>query len=99
MGACTFDHQWTHTDDPVAAFQEAVADAQWEYGHGGYSGTLAEKGSYVIVEATPQPVEDAYALADRLIEAFDPRISDKWGPAGAIKLDPVGWLFFGWASN
>jgi len=29
------------------AFNKLVAQAQWEHGHGGYSGTIAEKGSYV----------------------------------------------------
>ena len=29
------------------AFESAVANAQWEYGHGGYSGTIAEKRDFV----------------------------------------------------
>jgi hypothetical protein len=28
------------------AFDNAVRDAQWEYGHGGYTGTLAEKSGF-----------------------------------------------------
>ena len=30
-----------------AAFKKLVAQAQWEHGHGGYSGTIAEKRSFV----------------------------------------------------
>ena len=30
-----------------AAFDRLVEKAQWEHGHGGYSGTIAEKGSCV----------------------------------------------------
>ena len=29
------------------AFDKLVAQAQWEHGHGGYSGTIAEKQSFV----------------------------------------------------
>ena len=30
-----------------AAFKKLVAQAQWEHGHGGYSGTISEKRSFV----------------------------------------------------
>lgn len=36
--------------DASAAFDAAVSQAQWEHGHGGYSGTIAEKGLYVLVK-------------------------------------------------
>ena len=29
------------------AFESAVANAQWQHGHGGYTGTIAEKHSFV----------------------------------------------------
>jgi len=32
------------------AFESAVANAQWEHGHGGYTGTIAEKGSFVLFQ-------------------------------------------------
>ena len=34
---------------PEVAFNQAHDQATWEYGHGGYSGTIAEKGSYVLL--------------------------------------------------
>jgi hypothetical protein len=32
----------------AAAFDKAVADAQYDYGHAGYTGTIAEKSGYVM---------------------------------------------------
>jgi hypothetical protein len=36
-------------------------------------------------------------VADALMQLTDPRISDKWGPAGCLELGSGRWLFFGWA--
>jgi hypothetical protein len=83
MGAASF-RQYADGADPDAAFDEARQDALHEHGHGGYTGTLAEKYSYVIITATPMDPSSAQALADDLISRADPRIDDKWGPAGAI---------------
>lgn len=67
-----------------AAFSNARDQAAFEYGHCGYTGTIAEKDSFTIIQRTPLTAEDAEALAARLMREDDPRISDKWGPAGAI---------------
>ena len=37
--------------------------------------------------------------ARKLVDDGDPRIAEKWGPAGAIKLEEGKWLFFGTASS
>mgnify|MGYP001115329748 CR=1 FL=1 len=116
------------------AFRIAVENARWEHGHGGYTGTIAEKDSYHIVVVpegvTPDTWVDAimdstlYAggdteekrrarVADHLgqhdsdelyVRAVQDgnRVLDKWGPAGAIRLE-IGsnsqkWMFFGIAS-
>lgn len=85
------------------AFLEARERAAWEHGHGGYTGTLAEKGEYVVIQAEPLPLQEAAELGQKLIDEQDPRIDDKWGPAGAIAIGEgdtiTGWLFFGWASS
>lgn len=81
------------------SFDRAVEAAQWEHGHRGYTGTLAEKSEVVLIQAEPLDVEAASTLAEQLIEDGDERIDDKWGPAGAIPLIDGGWLFFGWASS
>lgn len=83
MGAAAVN-QYADYADPDAAFDTARDDARHEHGHGGYSGTLAEKDGYVIITATPMDLVQAQTLAADLIDRDDPRIDDKWGPAGAI---------------
>jgi len=114
MGAQQFEKtltipKTTTTDD---AFREAVRAAKYDHGHEGYSGTLAEKGSYVLLHTAK-----SQANAQRLMSAYQDRhygfsalrqeeldrIDDKWGPAGIIRF-PVdatqdGLLIFGWASS
>ena len=84
------------------AFQKACSDAAYEHGHGGYSGTIAEKHSWVGIDKV-KTLREAKLMADTMIEEDDPRVSDKWGPAGMIEVtgegDDDGFLFFGWASS
>lgn len=96
MGACTFFHD-ARGSTAQKAFTDAVADAQYEYGHRGYTGTIAEKNKFTLI---PLPAgKEARAYANELIDACDPRIDDKWGPAGCIHVGNDKWLFFGWASE
>jgi hypothetical protein len=98
MGASTFE-AIGHGKTADEAFAEAVRCAQYEHGRGGYSGTAAEKRSYVLITTTPLSIEQARAQGDRLIEEGDGRIEDKWGPAGCIPLADRRYYFFGWASS
>jgi hypothetical protein len=83
--------------DASKAFAVARANALHEYGHRGYTGSIAEKRDYQVI---PLPDNtDPRGYAERLIEEDDPRISDKWGPAGCVRLSADEWLFFGWASS
>ena len=96
MGAEIFYH--TVSGSTVEeAFNNAVKEACYDHGHGGYTGTIAEKDSYVVIKCPKgrEPTE----YADTLINNGDERIDDKWGPAGAIKVKDNYWLFFGWASS
>jgi hypothetical protein len=103
MGACVFKSigAGKTADD---AFNQITEHARYQYGHGGYTGSIAEKDSFVVV-ARPMTKTDAVKEANRLIDEEDSRIDDKWGPAGAIEIvdesnAPTGkWLFFGWASE
>jgi len=101
MGAAVF-YQEGRGKSAKEAFQAARDDAAWERGHGGYTGSLAEKSEFVMI-AVPSG-QDPEIFASDLIHDGDGRIVDKWGPAGCIDLgesDPVGlrrYLFFGWAS-
>ncbi|MEV6956121.1 hypothetical protein [Streptomyces sp. NPDC051183] len=85
------------------AFRDAVEQAQHEYGHDPYSGTVATKDEVVLIEEEARTEDDAQARAHELIEADDDRIRDKWGPAGALPLHPVdgqpAWLLFGWVAS
>ena len=81
------------------AFNDAVRKARDEYGSGAYTGSVAEKSTFVMVTDAPMRLGAAASLANELINAGDERISEKGGPAGAIQLDGGGYLFFGWASD
>ena len=89
-----------------AVFQSLREQAQYDYGHAGYTGTIAEKQSFVMIPFDAQAMPDdsirrkmALDLAYRLIDEDDQRISDKWGPAGCIEWRKNHFLFFGWASE
>ena len=78
------------------AFCSARESAQWKSGHGGYTGTIAEKDEFILIDVPSG--ENAEQFANALIADGDPRVDDKWGPAGCISLGGSEWLFFGWAS-
>jgi hypothetical protein len=77
------------------AFNNAREQALYDYGHRGYTGSLAEKTSFR--EVFPRDGETWDQCVRRHDEAgtFD----DKWGPAGAVKVTDGVWCFFGWASS
>lgn len=84
------------------AFDRAVEEAQYDYGHSGYTGTIAEKGSFVMIQVPDG--ETPYSYAKELVSTGDERINDKWGPAGCIQVPALNekekrFLFFGWASS
>jgi hypothetical protein len=94
MGATTFITKATGKT-AKSAFKVAIKEAQYHYGHSGYTGTIAEKQDFI--EVTLPKGEDPVKFADKMID--DPRFDDKWGPAGCVKIDKDTFLFFGWASN
>lgn len=105
MGATTFSVR-SVGDNAKDAFQKAVENARYESGNGGYTGTIAEKRSFVLINMPTKPTSfrDVYTYADQLIDNGDKRIDDKWGPAGCIYIGeaPLGkseYYFFGWASD
>lgn len=96
MGASTFIVE-AEGSNAKEAFRNAREDAQYDSGHGGYTGTIAEKDSFVMIAC--ELGMDPHEYADDLISDGDSRIDDKWGPAGCIKLSDNKYLFFGWASS
>jgi hypothetical protein len=111
MGATTY-YQISAGETASTAFRSAVEDAQYQSGHGGYTGTIAEKSTFTMATADALSRDEAFALANSLI---DSKYSDKWGPSGCICLtstarpnnyvssEPTSYvpefLFFGWASE
>ena len=100
MGAVPF-YTSAHGKTPEDAFQSALGDALHHHGYGGYTGTLAEKDSFVVIDV-PSGTVDVEAFAMELVERRDPRLADKWGPAGCVLLregkEENEYLLFGWAS-
>lgn len=70
------------------AFASAREQARAEHGSRGYTGSIAEKDDYRVLSEVPTFRSEAERTATRLLESDDERVSDKWGPAGAL---PV-WL-------
>jgi hypothetical protein len=102
MGAERFDQYQKGTDANVA-FDEAVDKAGWEHGHGGYSGTLAEKHQFVMRnDGKPLTKKEAESFAD---DDLDENDHDKWGPAWAVPIraddspEVIGFYFYGYASS
>jgi hypothetical protein len=97
------------------AFAVARDEAFYEYGHRGYTGSLAEKDSYVVIETViPATARQVYnALSDGYngptaaardlfganAERYQDLFHDKWGPCVAYFVGPDTWAFMGYASS
>ena len=109
MGATIFYNQAKGTS-PKAVFKQEKEEAQWEYGHGGYSGTIAEKSGFSMSR------KSSYIDADECVEMVDEFDSedidqfhyydlkrvfnifdDKWGDSLCVPTED-GFIFCGWAS-
>lgn len=113
MGATTFVTYCSGINENEA-FKFAIEEARHEYGHGGYTGTIAEKRNFIKIELPARKKPETFI--NELIENNDNRIDDKWGPAGCIdvtkqiqkrnrekgiknKRGIKTFIFFGWASE
>jgi hypothetical protein len=78
--------EYAEGTDLDTAFRAAVEDAQHEYGHGGYTGSIAEKHSFGCTALTIEPMtlDEATELANKLLDERDERCSDWDMPACAI---------------
>lgn len=83
MGSTTFE-AYGGGVYPDVTFRELREEAAHECGHGGYTGSIAEKDSYVVIQREPVTYAHARLMARQLINSGDERVDDKWGPAGAI---------------
>lgn len=99
MGATQF-YDKAKGADAQEAFTTLRDEALHENGHGGYTGSIAEKSEFTMIpEYTPNDMISAEDFAEKLIGDYDERVDDKWGPAGCIDIGGGEFLFFGWASE
>lgn len=95
MGAATF-MTFSKGETAEKAFYNAIDEAHASEGTGGYTGTIAEKEDFIKIDLPPGKNSTKYA--SELLANGDPRIFDKWGPAGCIQAGTNEYIFFGWAS-
>jgi len=80
------------------SFRRAVDEAAHMRGHGGYSGSLAEKSNVQRVYRC-----EGEAPADTIARLFGDEshwVQDKFSPAAAVWDESGGvWWFFGWCSS
>lgn len=81
---------------PERAFDTGTHAARLAFGNGGFTGTLADKGDFVLIRCPKHYEPRAYA--ESLIDLLDPRICDMWSPAGMIQQGPGSWWAFGFSA-
>jgi len=94
MGATTFVTAYGNptTMTPQEAFDKARAQARHEYGHNGYTGTIAEKDTLYHV-ADPDAI-------DTILDDDKHPVGSKYGPCGwFVDTELQSFIFFGWASE
>lgn len=97
MGASTF-YEFHEGSNRKEVFRKVTEEARYEHGHGGYSGTIAEKHEVKYI-ATAKTRTEARTMAEALVERDDERV-DKDQPCCCIDVEePAGFLFFGWARS
>lgn len=79
------------------AFKTAVKQAQYDHGHAGYTGTIAEKTDFIMLTVPAGETWQKYSK--KLLDTQGSPIDSKWGPAGCIDLGGGNYAFFGWASS
>jgi hypothetical protein len=101
MGAAEYEERVVGFDTAQEAFSYITHNARYMYGHGGYSGTIAEKSDFQMIKV-PEG-EDPITYATYLLDSGDRRVNDKWGPAYCVEFDAgkgkKGFYFFGIASS
>ena len=83
------------------AFRLAVELAEQSYGCCGYTGSIAEKSSFVLikVDGCPETFLREFHDCPENFPRFIKRYEDKFGPALCVKSGEGSWTFFGLASS
>lgn len=103
MGATDFGALGANGQTDVdKALDDLVSAARHEHGHGGYTGTIAEAPTYIVIQREPVTRAELHELSRREFA--------KWGEPGcrierdrscAVRVKDEefnGWAFFGVAS-
>jgi len=92
MGAVDFTHV-AYGESPEKAFSSAVQEASYDYGHAGYTGTIAEKSGFEM-----KTVPEGETIEDFINRTLED--NDKWGNAFCIKSQKSEnkYIFYGFAS-
>lgn len=103
MGAESFKNTGTGRT-AEEAFNVLVKKAKYDYGHRGYTGTIAEKDSFVMVSVPAD--KDVGQYVEECFDSEDHFCLEKWGPAACILVGPSPkdpelnvYVFFGVASS
>ena len=91
MGATTFGVM-SKGKDVQQAFDNAKEEAYYDHGHGGYTGTIAEKSGYKLL--TVPKDKSLNEFIDSTIED-----NDKWDDAFCVEVGEDEFYFYGWAST
>ena len=96
------------------AFTTATEVARYEYGHGGYTGTIAEKDAFRLfkvpegmtaeqvfeaLQSCPLTLPPEHERHRGMLEAIAAFADDKWGPAACLQTGSDEFTFFGLASS
>lgn len=94
----------TSATSAIEAFRSLVEQARYEHGHGGYTGTIAEKNEFKMER--PRAGESPEECVRRCHGDDNHFSDDKWGPAACVDAGPDPkdpslrvFIFFGWASS
>ena len=77
--------------DAKAEVEELIRQAEYDYGHGGYSGTFAEAQGTAFEDREMENVEEA--------EAYLEEHAVKWGPAVIVKTKDDRYCVGAWCSE
>ncbi len=84
-------------------FDMLVKEAQYDHGHSGYTGTIAEKSSFLMVKVPKKFLTCPDVYVERVMYGDEPDakkiMDDKWGPAGCVDCGDGVYIFFGCASS
>lgn len=91
------DPELKMTDEEIGKDAErAFEHSAYNHGHGGYTGTLAEKigeGVTIYRDVQFSSEDEARRYVDETLD------NDKWGAADAVAIVGVGWFVGGWCSS